>query len=701
MRVVRTKTVYGVGSGGSGELCRLCGAQEDRMLHLDDTFSVLDAASSIIRLLGSIAVYLKVQDDCEVLMPKRLCVSCLNTAVDIQTFVNSGINFQKTTIRQLFPDAKVEDIFSVTDSEAVPKNLVVGEGPQFVKQDTLTDDITGKQSQGILNSCSVEKDGSELPRQETYTVQDHGNFWPAKEDVCNQNDNTESYRLGLSQKGYYDTNVCVIKSEQGIPQTENYHGISRNENDQCSFSAENEKSITLTESDQGISVTENNQGISITENEKSIFLTETNVGISLTKNEQGNSLTERPIISAQPNTGTYNETLPSSVQPSENVPRQSLETEGTLDPENTKEIVLNTGNSTTDCIATNPKRANKQGFECSECKVVVLCKSSLRRHMTTVHAASNKYTCPHCSKGFNNYQNYQGHVRRHTGERPYGCPHCNKTFTTTKALTRHTATHGATRAHKCPECNKGFLEMCDLKKHLRRHQQRKQQQRIRSRESATPNTTPVDTEMNSINLMVLNDPLLFDQSHQLLDSPGSKVTEVILQHDKLESCKEVSTEPVLEPNSLLEDGNKDRVQEPPSLELPSEAVLTSSTLLSPPPSVSLLAETQVMAPIPEPLDPTQVLNSADIHVHQVVSDGDSEVTLPSQDSSGCRSVSDATTMVVLSSIHTPSEFMSVPAAAAAAAATAAGPENTSETSNSVIDGDGHQEGQRILSHATW
>ncbi|KAK3880881.1 hypothetical protein Pcinc_014657 [Petrolisthes cinctipes] len=573
MRVVRTKTVYGV---GLGELCRLCGTQEDRMLHLDDTFSILGAASSIIRLLGSIAVYLKVQDDCEVLMPKRLCVTCLNMAVDIQTFVNSGLNFQKTTIRQLFPDAKVEEIFStsfVTESEALPKNLVAGEVPQFVKQDTLTDDITGKQSQGILNSCSVEKDESELPRQETSTVQDH-----------------------------------------------------------------------------------------------------------------------------------------------ENVPRQSLETECTLDPKSNKEIVLNTGNSTTDSIATNPKcqdtsstdvsriaeslkRANKQGYECSECKVVVLCKSSLRRHMTTVHAASNKYTCPHCSKGFNNYQNYQGHVRRHTGERPYGCPHCNKTFTTTKALTRHTATHQATRAHKCPECNKGFLEMCDLKKHLRRHQQRKQQQRIRSRENATPNTTPVDTEMNSINLMVLNDPLLFDQSHQLLDSPGSKVTEVILQHDKLESCKEVNTEPVLEPNSLLEDGNKDRVQEPPSLELPSEGVLTSSTLLSPPPSVSLLAETQVMAPIPEPLDPTQVLNSADIHVHQVVSDGESEVTLPSQDSSGCRSVTDATTMVVLSSIHTPSEFMSVPAAAAAV--TAAGPENTSETSNSVIDGDGHQEGQRILSHATW
>lgn len=169
----------------------------------------------------------------------------------------------------------------------------------------------------------------------------------------------------------------------------------------------------------------------------------------------------------------------------------------------------------------------------------------------------------------------------------------------------------------------------------------------------------------------------------------------MLQHNKLESCKEVNTEPVLEPNTLLEGSSKDRVQEPPNLELPGEGVLASSTLLAPPPAVSLLAETQVMAPIPEPLDPTQVLNSANIHVHQVVSDGESEVTLPSQDASECRSVSDATTMVVLSSIHTASEFIPVPAAAAA------GSENTSQTSNSVIDGDRHQEGQRILSHATW
>lgn len=169
--------------------------------------------------------------------------------------------------------------------------------------------------------------------------------------------------------------------------------------------------------------------------------------------------------------------------------------------------------------------------------------------------------------------------------------------------------------------------------------------------------------------------------------------QVMLQHNKLQSCKEVNTEPVLEPNTMLEGSSKDRVQEPPNLQLPSEGVLASSTLLTPPPAVSLLAETQVMTPIPEPLDPTQVLNSADIHVHQVVSEGENEVTLPSQDSSECRSVSDATTMVVLSSIHTPSEFMPVPAAA--------GSENTSETSNSVIDGDRHQEGQRILSHATW
>ena len=46
---------------GAVESCRLCGAQEGKLLHLDDTFSILGTSSTIFHLLHSISVFLKVQ----------------------------------------------------------------------------------------------------------------------------------------------------------------------------------------------------------------------------------------------------------------------------------------------------------------------------------------------------------------------------------------------------------------------------------------------------------------------------------------------------------------------------------------------------------------------------------------------------------------------------------------------------------------
>lgn len=47
--------------GAGMELCRLCGAQEGKLLHLHDTFSTLGTTSTILQLLQSISVFLKVQ----------------------------------------------------------------------------------------------------------------------------------------------------------------------------------------------------------------------------------------------------------------------------------------------------------------------------------------------------------------------------------------------------------------------------------------------------------------------------------------------------------------------------------------------------------------------------------------------------------------------------------------------------------------
>lgn len=48
-------------AGARVELCRLCGGQEGKLLHLHDTFSILGTSSTILQLLRSISVFLKVQ----------------------------------------------------------------------------------------------------------------------------------------------------------------------------------------------------------------------------------------------------------------------------------------------------------------------------------------------------------------------------------------------------------------------------------------------------------------------------------------------------------------------------------------------------------------------------------------------------------------------------------------------------------------
>lgn len=111
-------------------------------------------------------------------------------------------------------------------------------------------------------------------------------------------------------------------------------------------------------------------------------------------------------------------------------------------------------------------------------------------------------------------------------------------------------------------------------------------------------------------------------------------------------------------------------------------------------AVSLLADTAVLQPpevitgITAPLDPSQVLQPTNIDVQDVAStDETSQVTISVHESPECHSASE-TTMVMLSSAHTPSDYLPV-----------SEPENNTE--NTVIDGTRPQQGERVLSHATW
>lgn len=419
------------------------------------------------------------QDDCEVLMPKRLCLTCFNTAVDIQAFVDSGINFQKTTIGQLFPDAKVEETFNnpintpvvAAAENPVPENLVPGSMTRFSDQDTLTDDPTEKQSQGILNSCCRENE-SDLYSQNTINFQGHSKLWPGREDIHSQNHNTEMY--SLSQK-VYNTDVCVsegehgisltesdngisvTESEQGISLPENDNGITVTENDQCTFPTESEKSISLTENDQGITVTDNQQ--CITESERSIILTEDYQGISVAATEDNNSPPESLVKNSQQNRN--NAALPLPLHPADKMPLETVETECSLGEKNPKEDVLDkqdnfTTNSVTDFVANEPRYENtstctsdtNNSRTCDSQKLPVLASLKI------LEPRNRSKKCPTCKKTFSRQSHLKSHLASHSSARPFECPVCSMRFKYRRNLVEHSGIH-----HSCPSF---ICSMCGL-----------------------------------------------------------------------------------------------------------------------------------------------------------------------------------------------------------------------------------------------
>lgn len=388
-------------------------------------------------------------------MPKRLCLTCFNTAVDIQAFVDSGINFQKTTIRQLFPGAKVEEAFNspfVAESGAVPEHPESGSVPQFVEQDTFTDDLAERQSQGILN-CSVGENESKVASQETINVQNHhSRLWQGKEGISNQNHLTESYN---SPQKVYNTNICVSENEQCISLTENEqsisltesdNGISVTENDQCAFPAENEKRISLTENDQGITVTESQQCITSVENEKSIILTENYQGISVAAAEQDNSPPKCLVKNPQQN--RLNEALPVPVHPSHKVPIETAKTECSLDEETMEKVVTDKqDNSGTDSIVSKQRSKDTDSSQTSE-------SQTLPASLKILEPRSRSKKCPTCKKTFSRQSHLKSHLASHSTARPFECPVCSIRFKYRRNLVEHSGIH-----HSCPSF---ICSMCGL-----------------------------------------------------------------------------------------------------------------------------------------------------------------------------------------------------------------------------------------------